>query len=52
MSAYGKAVIVKLINCNDVTAEPDVLAEKRKPRRQHIIIKAAGAEAAHLYGAI
>ena len=61
MSASDKAVIVKFLKDNDVTAEPDEakvqalrdefqdeLAAKREARRQHILMKAAGTEEGHL----
>ena len=55
MSASDKAVIVKFLKDNNVTAEPDEakvqalrdefqdeLAAKREARRQHILMRAAG----------
>lgn len=65
MSASDKAVIVKFLKDNDVTAEPDVakvqalrdefhdeLAAKREARRQHILMQAAGSEADPLEGVL
>jgi len=65
MSASDKAVIVKFLKDNDVTAEPDEakvqalraefqdeLAAKREARRQHILMKAAGTEADPLEGVL
>ena len=65
MSASDKAVIVKFLKDNDVTAEPDEakvqalrdefqdeLAAKREARRQHILMKAVGAEADPLEGVL
>jgi len=65
MSASDKAVIVKFLKDNDVTAEPDEakvqalrdefqdeLAAKREARRQHILMKAAGTEEDPLQGVL
>ena len=65
MSASDKAVIVKFLKDNDVTAEPDEakvqalrdefhdeLAAKREARRRHILMKAAGTEADPLDGVL
>lgn len=65
MSASDKAVIVKFLKDNDVTAEPDEvkvqalreefqdeLAAKREARRQHILMRAAGTAADPLDGVL
>ena len=65
MSASDKAVIVKFLKDNDVTAEPDEakvqalrdefqdeLAAKREARRQHILMRAAGTEEHPLEGVL
>lgn len=65
MSASDKAVIVKFLKDNDVTAEPDEakvqalrdefqdeLAAKREARRQHILMRAAGTEEDPLEGVL
>lgn len=65
MSASDKAVIVKFLKDNNITAEPDAekvqairdefqdeLAAKREARRQHILMKAAGTEADPLEGVL
>ena len=65
MSASDKAVIVKFLKDNDVTAEPveakvqalreefqDELAAKREARRQHILMRAAGTAADPLEGVL
>ena len=65
MSASDKAVIVKFLKDNDVTAAPDEvkiqalrdefqdeLAAKREARRQHILMKAAGTETDPLEGVL
>lgn len=65
MSASDKAVIVKFLKDNDVTAAPDEikvqalrdefqdeLAAKREARRQHILMKASGTEEDPLQGVL
>lgn len=65
MSASDKAVIVKFLKDNDVTAAPDEikvqalreefqdeLAAKREARRQHILMRAAGTEEDPLEGVL
>ena len=57
MSASDKAVIVKFLKDNNITAEPDAekvqelrsefqdeLEARREAKRQHILMKAAGAD--------
>lgn len=63
MSAADKAVIVKFLKDNNVTAEPDEervqelrdefkddLEARREAKRKHILLKAAGAETDPLAG--